>query len=135
MVRKKIPEGGSPILRRHGAPFQFLVDGLLKTICIQLPILAQAAIHGNQRGNDSTAFDEVKGLTGFFVIGGQHIHQMEIHPARIVFLAGSLQLLDLLCIGGNRTAPGGRTTGGSSGASKFVQPGEMENLNGDHAGS
>jgi hypothetical protein len=57
---------------------------------------------------------------------------MEVYPARIALLITLLELLNLVFIGRGRAAPGGGTTGWTSGAREFVQPGQMEDFDGDH---
>ena len=77
------------------------MDGLLQAILIQFAIQAQPAVHGNQRGNDSPTLDEVKSLTNLFVVSGQHVHQMEVHPSGIALFIVPLQLLNLVFVKGS----------------------------------
>jgi hypothetical protein len=57
---------------------------------------------------------------------------MEVYSARVALLIALPKLLNLVFIRGGRAAPGGGTTGGTSGAGEFVQPGQMEDFDGDH---
>ena len=85
-------------LWRQARPSQLSMDGLLQAILIQFAIQAQPAVHGNQRGNDSPTLDEVKSLTNIFVVSGQHVHKMEVHPSGKPLFIVPLQLLNLVCI-------------------------------------
>jgi hypothetical protein len=121
-------------LWHQGTPFQFLVNGLLEAVWIQFTIEAQAAVDSDQGWSQEAAFDQVKGLARFIVVGDHHVHKLKTYQPWVALFKGLLQLVKLVFMRRNFAAPGGRATGGPSGKGEFVEPRVMEDLDGDHDG-
>ena len=121
-------------LWHQGTPFQFLENGLLEAVWIQFTIETQATVDSDQGRGQEAAFDQMKSLEGFLVVGGHHVHKLKTYQPRVALFKGMLQLAKLVFMRVNFAAPGGRATGGPSGKGEFVEPRVMEDLDGDHDG-